>query len=335
MTSLTRNIIDFYKVNKSNTDYLTKNFSTTSALGLYEPHGKNAIAKYGDPKKGFVGTIDRHNDYEINHLGFRGTIDPESDILASGCSITFGIGVPENGRWTNFLSNSLNKSVTNLGSPGASIQSICTNIIQYALNNKMPKEIFCLMPDFFRRMVVVDKEFYISKNYKSFGANENLESIYCNPTILMHGINSMFMEISDTKYVEDSISPHQLILDSVNAIYILESFCSTNGIKLYWTTWDLPTHWILLEMLKIKDFKLKRYTPFLPDTPNGNVNTFVRKTCKLDHGSELKDGPCWHTGSDYFVINGKAHKDQSHPGAHFQYHLAELFYNLHNKELSL
>jgi hypothetical protein len=244
MKFLTRDILNFYKVSEENTWYLKKFFSNTKEVGLYKPFRKDVVHSQRISKDNTMETVDEDNTYEINSIGCRGEIDENSEILASGCSITFGLGVPELGRWTNFLSKKINNSVTNLGSPGASVESICTNIIQYCMNNKMPKEIFCLMPDFFRSMIVVDKEFYKSRvNRGDMGKNDWLEYIYCNPVIVKDG-RSFFMEVENQKFVEDSTSPHQLILDSINLIYILESFCLSNNIKLYWTTWHSPTSYV-------------------------------------------------------------------------------------------
>lgn len=330
MTFLTRDILSLYKFDEKNDkekEYLIKYFTNTSALGYFDPHSKDTFFKEWNNKDSFVGTIDEKNTYKINQFGFRGEIDQDSDVFASGCSITFGIGVPESGRWTNLLGNKINKNVTNLGSPGASVESICNNIIQYSLNNKMPKEIFCLFPDFFRSMVVIDKEFYKSKNDKTPPNWDHLELTYCNPKISEHK-HSLLMEVKDQKYIEDSTSPHQLILDSVNSIYILESFCLTNNIKLYWSTWDINSNLVIEELLKIKDFKLKNFTSFFPPNSYEPCNTFVQDSCNSNHDSEFKDSSCWKRGSDYSVVDNKKTSQYAHPGIHFQHHIADLFYNL-------
>jgi hypothetical protein len=332
MNSITRNILDFYKHdnNEANIWYLKKNFTNKANLGLYSPYAKNAVAKEWDGKVAYIGTIDEDNTYEINGAGFRGEFYKNPEIIASGCSITFGLGVPELGRWTNILGNKINKNVMNLGSPGASIESICNTIIQYCMNNKMPKEIFCLMPDFFRRMVVVDKEFYKSKvDRGSIGTKNNLEQIFCNPTVQKNK-DYIFMEIENNKYIEDATSPHQLILNSINYIYILESFCSTNNIKLYWTTWDVSTAMIMDELIKLEDFKLNNYTSFATTNLKNADFGSVPYDCNISHDSEFYGSIYWHRGTDYSMIKSKKVSDYAHPGIHFQYHFADFFYKLHN-----
>lgn len=329
MTYITDNILEAYQDN-NNKWYINKYLTNTDNLGLFAAYAKDAILS--DPgDKDYVGTVDEQNTYEINRFGFRGEIDGNSDILASGCSITFGIGLPESGRWTNFLSNSLDKTVMNLGSPGASVESICQNLVQYSLNTKMPKEIFCLFPDFFRRMVVVDKDFYKTKQGSQSTVDHTfLLQTFCNPTLVFHN-GSVFMKIKDKKYIEDSISPHQLILNSVNAIYMLEAFCLTNNIKLHWTTWDIKTNALMKELLKINNFKLKNFVSLYGDNPKENLNLTIKENCDSDHNSEFKDSMCWNSGSDYSVIDYKKVYDRAHPGIHFQHHVADFFYKLHSQ----
>lgn len=331
MKFLTKNILTFYKQDQGNNWYLNKLLSNTKEVGVYKPFLENPISSQRSNADNQIETIDEVNTYEINSIGCRGEIDENSEILASGCSITFGLGVPELGRWSNLLSKKINKSVTNLGSPGASVESICLNIIQYCLNTKMPKEIFCLFPDFFRSMVVVDKEFYKSKvNRGDLGTKDHLEYIYCNP-VIVKGNGTFFMEVENQKYIEDFTSPHQLILDSINSIYILEAFCSSNNIKLHWTTWNAPSSSILAELSKMKNFKLKNFTSFYGDVSFfDGVGSFVLDKCRADtHEHEFRGHASWNHGSDYCFLDGKKTFEYSHPGIHVQEHLAEFFYNLH------
>jgi hypothetical protein len=332
MSFLTKDILDAYRENSENKWYLEKYFSDNNHLGFYPANAKNSVDTEWNQTDSHIATIDEHNTYKINHLGLRGEIDENATAIASGCSITFGIGVPELGRWTNILGKKLNKNITNLGNPGGSVESICTNIIQYCRNNKMPKEIFCLFPDFFRSMVVADHEFYKSSKIVRDDPNKRqLHLTFCNPVTLLYE-DSLFMEVKDKTNIEDSVSPHQLILDAVNFIYILESFCLTNNIKLYWSTWDIHTDLVMTELIKIKNFKLKNFTSIFQTQKNLPIGSFVSNNCNSDHESEFKDDACWFRGSDYSIINYKKVTDYAHPGIHVQQHFADLFYNLYQKD---
>jgi len=330
MKFLTRDILPFYKKNEGNSWYLDNFFLNTKKVGSYEPFQKGVISSNRNSTDTAVETLDEVNTYEINSIGCRGEIDENSEVLGSGCSITFGLGVPEEGRWTNLLSKKINKSITNLGSPGASVESICFNIIQYCLNNKMPKEIFCLFPDFFRSMIVVDKEFYKSKvDRGNIGTRDDLDYVFCNPKVIQNN-RSFFMEVENQKFIEDSTSPHQLILDSIKNIYMLEVFCLSNNIKLYWTSWDPASSYILEELCKIKNFKLKNFILFYP--PNSEYRgpgQLIDSSCPPRlHRHELMNHLSWVKGSDYYYINNKKTYEISHPGIHTQEHFADFFYNI-------
>ena len=324
---LTRNILDFYINNPKNSWYLEKYFTETKEVGLYSPYAENVIySKPSDDPN--TGTVDEYNTYKINSLGLRGEVYENADVIASGCSITFGIGVPEEGRWTNILGKMANKNVMNLGNPGGSVETICNNIIQYCMNSSMPKEIFCLMPDFFRNMVVVDREFYKPKiPDKRIEQRDELQLIFCNPDVQPYK-DSILMKITDKKYIEDATSPHQLILNAINHIYVLESFCLLNNIKLYWTTWDLSSSLLMEELVKTKNFKLKNFSSFLSKTQSKNLDEFIATQCSLFHNSEFKDNLCWAKGSDYSIVNYKKAPERAHPGIHVQYHVADFFYEL-------
>jgi hypothetical protein len=330
---LTQNILKSYKKNsdhdlENSNWYITKQFTNTSNIGFFKPNTKETFAKEWNGKDPFIGTVDEDTTYDINDYGLRGEVYENPDAIAFGCSITFGIGVPESARWTNLLSNKTNKTIMNFGYPGGSVSSLCNNIIHYCMNNKMPKEIFCWFPDFFRSQVVVDKEFYKSKTHNP--ESNNLILYYCSPTIISHE-DVVFMEVENRKYIEDSVSPHQLILNSINSIYALESFCLSNNIKLYWSTWDRPSALVMEELSKIEDFKIKNYTPFFPSNVKKSIGSFIESTCNSNHESEFKDDPFWIVGSDYSIVNSKKTKENAHPGIHSHIHVADFFHSLSNK----
>lgn len=334
MDYLTRDILSFYKTNENNLTYLERYFTDTSHLGRNTPYATDVISREWNKISPNIRTIDEYNTYEINSWGLRGEVYENASILGTGCSITFGIGVPELATWTKLLGDLTNEKIMNLGNPGASIETICIDLIRYCMNNKMPEKIFCLMPDFFRSQVVVDKEFY--KSHKETAQNSleipevlpnHLELRYCNPIIDLYK-DSILMQIKDQKYIEDATSPHQLILDCINYLYILESFCLTNNIKLYWTTWDLSSFLIMEQLTNLKDFKLKNYIPFYPTGNKKHIGGYIESTCDQDHGSKFKDDVAWYRGTDYSVVHNRKTGDNSHPGIHCQQHIAEFFYNL-------
>jgi hypothetical protein len=336
ISNISKNILDFYENNENNNFYLLKNFTNTDQFGPFEPFQENPFGMSLRNKMSKVKTLDDYNDYYINEFGMRGKFNPESEIIGAGCSFTFGVGVPEEGRWTDILGEKTNQKINNFGLPGYSIEGICNILISYATNYKMPKKIFCVFPDLFRSLMIEDFEFYSSKKWvRDRHENYRLNLTSANPAIYFnYDEKKMYGEIPDLKerHVESLLSPHQLILNSINAIYILESFCSTNNIELCWTTWDPASAFLIDKLLEVPNFKLKKYKKFITESGknylNGNAS-FDTSLCNSDHGSNLNSNHCWTIGSDYVIINDEERPNwASHPGIHFQFHLADFFVNL-------
>ena len=76
--------------------------------------------------------LDKKNTYSINSKGFRSKeFEPNTDIIFSGCSFTFGVGIPEDAIWGVQVANNLKMSYSNLSIPGDSVMGIINNIYQY------------------------------------------------------------------------------------------------------------------------------------------------------------------------------------------------------------
>lgn len=287
-------------------------------------------------------TADDHNDYYINKNGYRGILDSDSEILGAGCSITFGIGVPEEWIWTNILGKKNHQSITNLGYPGASIEKICNSIISYVATKKRPKKIFCFFPSLFRSFFVYDVDYYslVQKETKQID-NLHINHLYFKSSTPLFYIENkteqMFMILNKKANpyekidMEHLLSPHQLMVNSINSIHMLELFCLSHNIDLCWTTWDFYSAFVINNLNKKTNFKLKKYKNFLDEKSlnssgiwfdNWNID---KKFCNSDHSLNLKNNLCWDKGSDFAIAEGKKIKDSNHSGIHYQVHVAEFF----------
>lgn len=85
--------------------------------------------------------------YTVSSLGYR-LVNPLETIHKSigvfGCSITYGIGMPENKLFTNLLQEHIKEPIHNFGIPGASVQKVAKSFI--SINNfyKLKKAIIIL-----------------------------------------------------------------------------------------------------------------------------------------------------------------------------------------------
>lgn len=336
MTFISKNILNYYQYNDHNEFYLLKNFSNIGYFGAFKSFEYKPFSE-GPHNRNKVKTLDDCNTYDINELGLRGTFNINAEIIGAGCSFTFGVGIPEEGTWVKLLQNKINKNIINFGLPGHSVTAICQSLISYCTNYNIPKKIFCVFPDLFRSIFIEDFEYYSSKkwvreqveNYRLNLTSVN-PSIYFNPTE-----NKMYSTIEDRSIhaIEDALSPHQLIINSIDSIALLEYFCKTNEIELFWTTWDPGSAYIIDLLLKIPNFKLKKYNKFVTEINYNNYlnsdATFNKNMCNSNHDLELSNHKCWDIGSDYVIIDGSEKPNwASHPGIHLQAHLSDFFESL-------
>lgn len=196
---------------------------------------------YGEPvvtsqNKKLFWTPDNIKDpYQVNSMAYRSDEFSETrDIIFAGCSQTWGEGVVLDGIWGNILSKSLNKKSYNLGIGSKSTQFIVKNTIAFCREYGNPKVIFCLFPEFTRIQMRSHTNFMIGKNSHPglVGRHEySLVPIKTNPE-------------KDTKYskaphlAEDMIPSEFLFSINLDYIHMLELYCESNNIKLFWGTWD-------------------------------------------------------------------------------------------------
>lgn len=172
--------------------------------------------------------VDERVFYNLNNYAHRSEdfvfLDQtKNNMLFSGCSSTFGIGLPEKYIWTKQLYHDLpikNKgSFQSLGSPGASAERIISNIFKYCNKFGNPKYIFIAFQDYTREIRYVESEGRFTNHI-----NVNYETL------------SLDIEEGYDVYL---IFKFQLLYR------MLEAYCNSNNIILISTSWDTPTANIL------------------------------------------------------------------------------------------
>lgn len=156
--------------------------------------------------------IDPKFIYSLNNFGHRSSdfIKQKNNlnILFSGCSITFGESLPYKENWSGKLYNLIKNNYLidnyyNLSFLGGSTELIIFNIFMYCKSFGNPDIIFLLLPDSGRKIILNNKQY---QNY----ANPN----------------------------EDEHSRKLSLLNSYFYIKMLEQYCSSNNIKLIWSSWS-------------------------------------------------------------------------------------------------
>lgn len=268
--------------------------------------------------------IDTDNEYHINSLGYRSDEfeKNKAEVVTAGCSISFGMGVPEEGVWSKMISQSTGLSVVNLGIPGNSTLMLVKRIIKYCEEYGDPKTILCLFPDFFRFLFVIDNDFHKTDKIKTNSPINSLKIRNIHSNAIEYGdssINIPAMLIKTPFSVEENISPYYGVFQSLNSIFFLETYCKAKNIKLVWTTWDNTSSFILDGLVKSAGFELQKYVKIKElENDMSHPNMIVEK-CKDHDGDDMIDNKAWPIGTDL------PHNNFVHPGIHFHRHIAEFF----------
>lgn len=268
--------------------------------------------------------------YQYNSFGFRSSeFHTNTNIVALGCSHTFGVGVPVQSIWTSFISDLTGiQDVVNLGVPGASIP-LCVRLLATYINQYgPPKIVLCNFPDFHRYEVLDD----IGRAKMGNSANANYED-YSKTNIFSY-------------------------MQNLQAINFLEAMCKTNKIKLVWQVWVSKVS--SLEKLHVsEEFFEKKFKSFKQlvghDSWNPDRNNFKYKSNKIIYTGKEPEVTCcndiyektkdyFHFGYDRYKVPKKLyHKSidedffnqnlvkttfpnwgkEAHFGAHSHYHWAK------------
>ena len=308
-----------------------KDFSYFSSFYL------NKIVNIGNNNReasGFIvgeTLVDVNTIYKTNSYGYRDSEIQRTDIVFSGCSFTFGIGVQEKHRWSNFIINKTQKTGTNLGIPGGSTITNILNFFAYCKEFGNPESALFLFPNFERltfpgTFSFLNNELY-SKTTKPILALQTFDLSHKYQRNL--GDLDKPKELKSPYSFEDVISLDIAYWINLNLINILESYCLSNNIKLFWSAWD--EHAVKL----IRNIKLVDNNAFLYYVESDveswkykkHINTTIYSNANCHIEIEKQIGDSFHRGLD--VERGTG----IHPGVHQHIHFANTFLKNMNLEI--
>jgi lysophospholipase L1-like esterase len=175
--------------------------------------------------------------YKFNDFGFRTKQfnklnNNKTNVLFLGCSITSGVGLPENLIWTNQLINKKNKNINfyNLGMHGASVQQIFHNFITFIKKYGKPSHVFILFPEI-DRTIAFDEKNNMFVKITSFHENDVKNKNFY-----------VAKKIKKNNTIED------LILFNIEKIHTIEFLCKEMNINLTWSTWSKDYQKLLKEI---------------------------------------------------------------------------------------
>lgn len=277
-----------------NKHYITSTSNNEITMSIFCKEEDHKIT----PKRGLIEEEVPFN-YVLNKMGFRSKNfekfnNENHNILFSGCSFTFGQGLPEDLIWTKMLEKKIsnfidNKKINsyNLGIPGSSIQLIIKNIFSFINVYGKPDEIFVLLPEASRAF----NYDYNNNTYRNFIYRK--EFLFENKN---HPIK---------KYMESFVYENNLFY-STQLIQALEIFCNNLNINLIWSTWINPEG-SLFEKLNFKNFV------YLPKQMSEYMNHPEEQIIKLRENEF--NLPYWQHA-----------RDLQHPGSCFSTEVSDIFY---------
>jgi len=289
---------------------------------------KNVYSGYGIPE-GEDKFYDKETLYSLNSKFYRSPeFQKNVDILYSGCSVTYGMGLPEDFIWGTVVANKLNNTYANISMAGISVEEIVSNIYSYFKEYGHPKILMCLFPNFERMRVPVNNNIFISKNFI-----HNKEKILQELHLSRYAILEDRPKYSKAPYFAEDVLPLELAYwTSLKSIMFLEQYCEAAGIKFVWSTWMYSAH---DAVKKLNTMNSSYYNGFV-DIENNNWESDSSK--EIDnfhlHKYELNEKcacifECHKEMSELKHFNLALDREHGHHQAHFgshrHRHYADLF----------
>lgn len=242
-------------------------------------------------------------EYRLNSQGYRTKNftqlkETNYNILYSGCSYTFGEGIPEEYMWTNLLSktikNSFNKSIDfyNISQRGYSIHAIVRGIFDFCEKYNDPNLIVLFLPNIARS---------IHYNQET-GEYEDL----CVPD----NLNGIKLHKKDINYIKSfSYEDHKLL--SFDMLLFLEKYCELKNINLIYSSW------LYRERHLYENSNLKKHYAV-------NIGPHIPIDIKSAEQENIEKAPYWIVA-----------RDGIHPGTYANKKVADEFFKIIVKEMSI
>lgn len=159
-------------------------------------------------------------DYRWNSDGLRSVeFSEKPSIVALGCSITLGQGMPQNLRWSDLLSEKLGTAIGNISYSGAAANKLVSSFFGAIHQYQYKPEIVIAYFANFERLFFVN------------GEGNGMQEWFINHSPKKTKVTAPW------NYEE--ILPYEWVYyQNLDHIKMLEAFCEMSGIKLYWSCWS-------------------------------------------------------------------------------------------------
>jgi hypothetical protein len=178
--------------------------------------------------------------YKLNNYTYRSDDfnkqDANKNFLYSGCSFTFGIGVPYESIWAYMLNDSIgSEKFLNLGIGGGSFESIIFDIYTYIKKFGKPKSLIVLFPPPIRVMAMNEEKRISIIPFRVIHMKDKEEKLFYknNKNLLDYDL---------------------WIMKFYNMVTALELFLENLGVKFLWGCWDMNVNKIFSQVSTLKNY---------------------------------------------------------------------------------
>jgi len=203
-------------------------------------------------------------NYKFNNHIFRcddlDTSKSENNFLFSGCSVTFGMGIPYNKTWPYQVNNHFKgESLFNIGLPAGSFKSIIFDVYAYIRKYGKPKAVFILFPPLLRQPVI---------------RNGKLSTVpyYRNDHIEREGMLKV-------------LNYETMIFEFSRLVQMLEEYLDALNVPFLWGTYE-PGFDKLLSDLKLSD----NYISMFGSQKAFEYADSIAKSERTDYWLKSRDG---------------------------------------------
>lgn len=255
------------------------------------------------------------NKYEPNSMGYRSPEFGPVDFVFAGCSMTYGIGVPEETIWGVQVAKKLGLSHANLGTPAQSAYYAIQSVYAYIRKYGKPKKVALLLPELSRMLVPSSPAFMLpradagkkklsGKSTLAFISTADWKRDQTVDTKKRPALHKFPMVMEEVLYPEFS---YFYTLQHLNAF---EMYCEAADIDLVWATWSEQNQ----EMFEsLKENRPEYFKNFIPLGA-------IENDCHQEYEDQYEH--CFHIGGDIVLDRPEI---MPHVGVHSHIHWADSY----------
>lgn len=281
-------------------------------------------------------------EYRFNKNGYRSPeFNSDIDLLISGCSFTYGVGVKQEDVWATLVGEKLKIKYANLAIPGNSVGKIVRDIYAYFKQFGHPKVIFCLFPPFERIEIPINEKLITINRWEEIKKRriheENDHNNYYIQSVQLFFSPDLKMVSKKPYFAEQTIPTDMAHFYAAQDILMLEQYCKTAGIKFMYAFWN-PEQYVMIN--KLREIDSSYYNNVIDvETGRWKYDQKSGKDCLYEKNIYMVDFKNWGNIIDChseirndnitFDIAADRHEGDlnAHWGSHRHIHIAEVVHN--------